>query len=108
MPSPTPTTTATEHRVADTDLFFSITDAKGIIRSGNRAFERISGYPLGELVGRAHNVVRHPGMPRAAFRVMWETLQAGEPAAAYVCNRAADGGFYWVMATIAPIGDGFL
>lgn len=95
-------------RVDDTELFFSLTDRKGVIRSANRVFERISGYTLDALVGRAHNVVRHPEMPRAVFRVLWERIGAGEPVAAYVCNRAADGSPYWVMATVSPLTDGHL
>lgn len=65
------------------ELFFSTTDAGGRIRTGNPVFTRVSGYDAAELAGRAHNVVRHPDMPRVVFRVLWDHLQAGEPVAAY-------------------------
>ncbi|HET6505834.1 MAG TPA: PAS domain-containing protein [Baekduia sp.] len=90
------------------ELFFSTTDPKGVIRSGNEVFARVSAIPLEDMVGKAHNVVRHPDMPRAVFRTFWEALHAGRGVAAYVKNRSADGGFYWVMAFVVPIADGYL
>ena len=97
-----------ERRLADSELFFSTTDAKGVITAGNRVFERVSGYSLDELIGRAHNIVRHPDMPRAVFQVLWDTIGAGQPVAAYVKNRAKDGSYYWVLASVAPIAGGYL
>jgi len=90
------------------ELFFSTTDRRGIIRSGNSVFSRISGYANAELVGAPHSIVRHPEMPGGAFRIMWERLQSGRPMAAYVENLAKDGSAYWVFATVTPHGDGFL
>ncbi len=90
------------------ELFFSRTDTKGIITSGNDVFVRVSGYSKEELLGRPHNVVRHPDMPRAVFRVLWDRLQAGLDVAAYVRNRAADGSYYWVLATVDQAAGGFL
>lgn len=90
------------------ELFFSTTDAGGRIRTGNPVFTRVSGYDAAELAGRAHNVVRHPDMPRVVFRVLWDHLQAGEPVAAYVKNRTKDGRPYWVVATASPLSDGHL
>jgi len=99
---------AVERWLADAELFFSTTDEKGVITAGNRVFERISGYPMDELLGNAHNIVRHPDMPRAVFRVLWDTIGAGQPVGAYVKNRTADGGFYWVLASVVPITGGYL
>ncbi len=93
---------------APDELFFSTTDARGIITSGNDVFVRISGYTEEELVGTAHNIIRHPDMPRAAFRLVWDRLKAGKPAAALVKNRAKDGCYYWVVALITPTPEGFL
>lgn len=90
------------------ELFFSTTDARGIITSGNEVFVRISGYTEEELVGTAHNIIRHPDMPRAAFRLVWDRLKAGKPAAALVKNRAKEGSYYWVVALITPTPEGFL
>jgi hypothetical protein len=97
-----------ERAVAPEELFFSTTDRRGIIRSGNSVFVRISRYSLGELTGAPHSIIRHPEMPRGAFQLMWDRLLAGRPMGAYVQNLAKDGSYYWVFATITPLGDGFL
>lgn len=100
--------TGAERVVLPDELFFSTTDRRGVIRSGNSVFSRISRYRLDELVGAPHNVVRHPDMPGGAFRILWDRLLAGLPVAAYVENLAKDGSTYWVFATITPVRDGFL
>ena len=97
-----------EHTYAADELFFSTTDARGRIRRANAIFMRLSGYPRGALVGRAHSVVRHEAMPAGLFRSIWEDLEQGRAASAYITNRSADGGFYRVFATIVPSGDGYL
>jgi aerotaxis receptor len=90
------------------DLFFSTTDRKGVITGANSVFQRLSAFDQGELMGAPHNLIRHPGMPGGAFRLMWDTILARRPFAAYVRNLAKDGYTYWVFATITPLGDGFL
>ncbi len=90
------------------ELFFSTTDEKGIIRSGNEVFVRVSGYERDQLVGAAHNVIRHPDMPRGVFQIFWDTLGEGTGVAAYVKNMAADGAYYWVLALAVPIESGYL
>lgn len=97
-----------ERTYAADELFFSTTDAGGRIRRANSTFMRLSGFPRGALVGRAHNVVRHPDMPAGLFRSLWEDVEAGRAASAYVTNRSADGGFYRVFATIVPSAGGYL
>jgi aerotaxis receptor len=89
-------------------MFFSTTDGRGIITSGNEVFVRISGYDAQDLVGKAHNIVRHPDMPRSAFRIVWERLKAGKAVAALVKNLAKDGCHYWVVALISPTPGGYL
>jgi aerotaxis receptor len=90
------------------ELFYSTTDRKGIIETGNDVFYRVSGYVESQIVGQPHNIVRHPDMPRAAFRVVWEHLLAKRTVAAYVKNLSTDGCYYWVLALIAPIEGGFI
>lgn len=97
-----------EHVVGTDELFFSTTDRRGIIRTGNSVFVKISRFPVEELEGAPHSLIRHPDMPAAVFKVMWDRLLAGRPMAGYVLNLAKDGMFYWVFATITPLGDGFL
>lgn len=97
-----------ETHFSENELFFSRTDKRGIIQSGNDVFVRISGYGRSQLVGVAHNIVRHPDMPKAVFKVLWDTIAAGKPISAYVKNLASDGSYYWVFATVFPIPEGYL
>lgn len=91
------------------ELFFSTTTHKGIIVSGNEVFTRVSHYPLEQMIGQPHNLIRHPEMPRTVFKLLWDYLLAGKSIAAYVKNMASDGRYYWVVALATPIeGDGFL
>jgi aerotaxis receptor len=89
------------------DLFFSRTDANGIILSGNRVFRAISQYSWEELIDRPHSLIRHPDMPRAVFWLLWETIKKGNPIGAYVKNRAKDGRYYWVFAIVTPLGSDY-
>lgn len=102
----TPRNVAREFR-AD-EMFFSTTDPRGIITAGNDVFMRISGYGLEELIGQPHNLVRHPDMPRAAFRLVWDYLGRSRRVAALVKNLAKDGCYYWVVALFVPAPDGYL
>ncbi len=97
-----------EQLIRPDELFFSTTDRRGRIRTGNSVFVRISGYSLEELSGAPHNIVRHPEMPAGVFRLVWDRLLAGRPVGSYVLNRAKNGSRYWVFATMTPSGDGFL
>jgi aerotaxis receptor len=90
------------------ELFYSTTDHRGVIETGNDVFYRVSAYEETQLIGQPHNIVRHPDMPRATFRIVWEHLLAKRAVAAYVKNLASDGGYYWVLALIAPIEGGFI
>jgi len=97
-----------EHVFTADELFFSTTDSQGRIRRANSTFMRLSGYPRGALVGRAHNVVRHPDMPAGLFRSIWNAIEEGRAASAYITNRSSDDGHYRVFATIVPSGSGYL
>jgi PAS domain S-box-containing protein len=90
------------------ELFFSTTDRKGIIVSGNEVFSRIAAYEESEMVGKPHSLIRHPEMPRCVFKLLWDTIARGEAIAAYVKNRASSGEPYWVMATVVPCPVGYL
>lgn len=98
--------TGATHEVGVDQLFFSTTDARGVIRHSNNVFIELSRYRREELSGAPHNIIRHPEMPGGAFKAMWDTLQAGSPFAAYVRNLAADGSEYDVFATVTPLADG--
>lgn len=97
---PSVTPTQNEKKLADEDFIVSKTDVSGRITYANRIFMEIAGYPESELLGVQHNVIRHPDMPRGVFRLMWNTLKAGEEFFGFAKNLCADGGYYWVFANI--------
>ena len=75
----------------------SKTDKSGIIEYGNDYFVEISGYSEDELLGKSHNIIRHPDMPSVVFKLMWQRISKGENIMAVVKNLAKDGSFYWVV-----------
>ena len=81
----------------------SKTTPKGVITYINRDFIEISGFTEPELIGQAHNLIRHPDMPQAAFKDLWDTVKAGKPWRGIVKNRCKNGDFYWVEANVTPI-----
>ena len=83
-------------------LIVSRTDTRGIMTQCNQSFVEMSGYGEAELIGQPHCLLRHPDMPAAAFRDLWETVQAGRQWHGYVKNLRKDGGHYWVYATVVP------
>ncbi|WP_347986750.1 methyl-accepting chemotaxis protein [Methylomonas sp. AM2-LC] len=90
------------HFSAD-DIIVSITDTQGVITSVSPAFCQISGYTEAEMLGQNHNMVRHPDMPPEAFEWLWRTVKTGKTWNARVKNRAKNGDFYWVDATVLPL-----
>ncbi|HEY0664433.1 MAG TPA: methyl-accepting chemotaxis protein [Gallionella sp.] len=92
-----------ERRLADGEYIVSKTDLKGRITYVNRPFLEISGFSEEELLGKPHNIVRHPDMPPEAYDDLWRTLQRGKPWRGMVKNRCKNGDFYWVEANANPI-----
>ena len=84
----------------------SQTDAKGIISFVNDDFVAVSGFTSEELIGKPHNIVRHPDMPAEAFRDIWATLGTGRPWSGVVKNRCKNGDHYWVRASVTPRPEG--
>ncbi len=95
-----------EVTILDGEVLISKTDTKGVITYCNDAFERISGFTRAELIGKNHNIVRHPDMPKQAFKWLWDALKSERPWRGLVKNRCKNGDYYWVRATIAPIVEG--
>ncbi len=87
------------------EIIVSKTDTRGVITYANEVFLRVSGYQEADIIGKPHNLIRHPDMPRAIFDVLWEYLDAGLEIFAYVDNLAADGAHYWVLAHVTPTFD---
>lgn len=96
------TPTGVERRFSDDEIIVSKTDLRGFLTYTNDVFLRMSAYTEDEVIGRPHNVIRHPDMPRCVFKLLWDTLQDGRELFAYVVNLASDGAHYWVLAHVTP------
>ena len=97
------TPTGREIPMTNGTTLISTTDLKGRILYANQDFVEIAGYSRDELIGKPHNMVRHPEMPRGAFRDFWATLHAGRPWNGMVKNLCKNGDHYWVDANVAPV-----
>ena len=95
--------TDVEYVLNDIDSLISTTDLNGQITHVNSDFIRITGYAKDELIGVAHNIVRHPDMPVEVFEDMWASFKAGRPWSGIVKNRCKNGSFYWVIANATPL-----
>lgn len=96
----------TEYKKAvDLSNIVSKTNPKGIITYVNDKFCEISGYSRDELIGKPHNIIRHPDMPREAFKELWDTIKAKKSWSGVVTNMKKDGGQYIVDTTVIPILD---
>jgi len=94
---------ASNEIILDSTAFLvSETDLKGNVIFANDEFCHYAGYELEELIGKNHNLVRHPDMPKAAFKDLWDTVQSGKKWKGFVKNKAKGGRYYWVYATVFP------
>lgn len=84
------------------DKIISKTDVNGTILKGNDTFYKFAEYKENEILGKPHNIVRHPDMPRIAFRLLWAKILDKQTVNAFVKNRSKNGKFYWVYATVSP------
>ena len=91
------------------ELIVSRTDLKGNITYANETFALISGYTKDELIGKPHNIVRHPDMPKSIFKELWKDLETKGSWNGFVKNKRKDEGFYWVYAEVSRVfKDGIL
>ena len=97
-----PTPTGHERFFATDDVIVSKTDLTGKITYANDVFLKIAGYEEPEVLWQPHSIIRHPDMPRAVFKYMWDTLGAEKEIFAYVINMAKNGDHYWVFAHVTP------
>jgi aerotaxis receptor len=95
--------TNTEAVYRDSAVLISKTDTRGVITYANADFIEVSGFAADELMGKSHNIVRHPDMPPEAFADLWKHIQAGKLWHGFVKNRCKNGNFYWVEANVTPI-----
>jgi len=97
-----PTPTQKEIELNPKRYIVSKTDAKGIIEYGNDYFTEVCGYSESELIGKPHNIVRHPDMPRIVFKMMWDRINQRQNIMAVVKNMAKNGDHYWVVTEFEP------
>ncbi len=91
-----------ELTLTDKSFLVSETNEQGIIKFANNEFCKYSEYSLEELLGKPHNIVRHPDMPKAVFKELWSSVKEGKRWRGFVKNKTKNGNFYWVFATIFP------
>ena len=77
----------------------SRTDLRGTIKYTNHYFKKITGYTDDELIGRPHNIIRHPDMPKIIFTLMWQRLKENQDILAIVKNRTKDGNYFWITTS---------
>ncbi len=94
--------TENEVMLKEEDFLISATDKRGIITFANNKFYEIAEYDNGSLVGKPHNIIRHPDMPKTAFDDLWTVLKAGKMWQGYVKNKTMTGQYYWVKALVFP------
>ncbi len=92
-------------KAIDKSTIVSKTDKYGIITYVNNAFCKISGYKQTELLGKPHNIVRHPNTSKDAFKELWNTIKGGDAWSGTLANLKKDQSTYWVNATVSPIYD---
>lgn len=97
--------TGKEAYFSNDEIIVSKTDLTGKLVYGNRTFYRLAGLSEKECIGKPHNIIRHPEMPKCVFRLLWETIKDGKELFAYVNNRSANGDNYWVFAHVTPSFD---
>ena len=91
-----------EYILDSSDIIISATDTAGKITFANNIFCRIAEYKKDELIGKPHNIIRNPDMPKTAFADLWNVIQSGKLWQGYVCNKSKSGKIYWVKATVFP------
>ncbi len=94
--------TAVEMPFPEGRLIVSRTDLQGVITHANQAFVEMSGYEREALIGAPQHILRHPDMPKAAFKDLWDTVSQGKKWHGYVKNLRKDGSYYWVYASVVP------
>lgn len=91
-----------ENTFSRDEIIVSKTDLKGRIEYANDVFCRVAEMTTNEVLGQPHSIIRHPDMPRAVFKLLWDTVANGKEIFAYVKNRAKSGAYYWVYAHVTP------
>ena len=94
---------SSEYQLPNNAVILSTADLQGNIVTFNKTFLEASGYTEAEIKGKPHSILRHPDMPKEAFKDFWTTIQDGRPWYGLVKNKRKNGDYYWVAANAAPI-----
>jgi PAS domain S-box-containing protein len=94
--------TGIERFFGEDEIIVSKTDPNGRIHYVNDTFIRVSGFTEAELIGAPHSIIRHPGMPRGVFKLLWDVIMARREIFAFVMNMSKNGDHYWVYAHVTP------
>ena len=94
-----------EEYLYEGSVLISQTDLKGVITYANKKFCEVSAYSIDELLGKPHNIIRHPDMPKTVFYKLWERIISGQAWNGVLKNLRKDGLYYWVESEILPIKD---
>jgi PAS domain S-box-containing protein len=97
--------TGVERKFGNDEIIVTKTDLRGVLTYANDVFLRVSALSEADAIGQPHNLIRHPDMPRAVFKLLWDTLKERRELFAYIVNLAADGAHYWVLAHVTPSFD---
>ena len=96
----------TYQKIVDKTTIISKTNTKGIITYANKRFCEISGYCEEELIGKSHNIIRHPNTDKGTFEELWKTIKDEKRIwSGIIQNKKKDGGTYIVQTYIMPILD---
>ena len=106
MREPTVQPTDRERFFPEDEIIVSKTDLKGHITYANETFLTVALYTEEEVLGKPHNIIRNPDMPRCVFKLLWDTLEMRKEIFVYVRNMAKNGDYYWVFAHVTPTFDG--
>ncbi len=86
-------------------MVISTTDLQGNITYANDLFCTLTGFQREELIGQPHSIVRHPDVPKAVYKDMWDTIKAGNSWTGIVPNLGKGGVLYVVDTTVQPLFD---
>lgn len=89
-------------------LLYSRCHSSGTLQSFNDAFRKVPNYSAEALTGAPHRILRHPDMPAAVFKLLWDRIEAGLTTGIYLKCQSSDGLFFWVFALVTPVEDGYL
>jgi len=89
-----------ERSLNENDFIVSKTDTKSRLTYVNKIFIDLAEYTEEELLGKPHNIIRHPDMPKAIFKLFWDRIEAKEEIFAYVINKTKNNNFYWVYVNV--------